>query len=222
MPPRPATRNTTRLTKTSRPGCAPITCSGSPITMGGWWSAPATCRSWGLAGGPMGRRPDVALQPQWLGRQDPGPTPDPVCRGDWRPRTRDCSDPRRHPRDRNLAGAGAARRRRRDPVDRERGRPLRAAGLQPVLHDAVRLPPVEDRDPSRNAWSDARRGAWPATAPRKARRAYNLPEIKHWLRVFLLRFFQLSQFKRSALPNGPKIRRRLAVAKGRWRGANFH
>mgnify|MGYP001571831014 CR=1 FL=1 len=34
---------------------------------------------------------------------------------------------------------------------------------------------------------------------------YELPEIRRWLEVFLRRFFQTSQFKRSALPNGPKV-----------------
>jgi NAD+ synthase (glutamine-hydrolysing) len=34
---------------------------------------------------------------------------------------------------------------------------------------------------------------------------YSLAEIKRWLEVFVHRFFQLSQFKRSCLPNGPKV-----------------
>ncbi|HBZ71934.1 MAG TPA: NAD(+) synthase [Deltaproteobacteria bacterium] len=34
---------------------------------------------------------------------------------------------------------------------------------------------------------------------------YRLEEIRRWLGVFLTRFFQTSQFKRSALPNGPKV-----------------
>ena len=34
---------------------------------------------------------------------------------------------------------------------------------------------------------------------------YDLPTIKKWLEVFLYRFFKISQFKRSALPNGPKV-----------------
>ena len=34
---------------------------------------------------------------------------------------------------------------------------------------------------------------------------YRLPEIRRWLRVFLDRFFRTSQYKRSALPNGPKV-----------------
>jgi NAD+ synthase (glutamine-hydrolysing) len=37
------------------------------------------------------------------------------------------------------------------------------------------------------------------------RGTYRLAEIRKWLRVFLVRFFQTSQFKRSALPNAPKV-----------------
>ena len=32
-----------------------------------------------------------------------------------------------------------------------------------------------------------------------------MSEIKHWLSVFLWRFFQMSQFKRSCVPNAPKV-----------------
>lgn len=55
------------------------------------------------------------------------------------------------------------------------------------------------------AWSDAARGSWPAGLATERRQAYDLATIKHWLEVFLYRFFQISQFKRSALPNGPKV-----------------
>jgi NAD+ synthase (glutamine-hydrolysing) len=34
---------------------------------------------------------------------------------------------------------------------------------------------------------------------------YRMAEIKKWLGVFLRRFFETSQFKRSALPNSPKV-----------------
>ena len=34
---------------------------------------------------------------------------------------------------------------------------------------------------------------------------YRLPQIRKWLAVFLKRFFQTSQYKRSAMPNGPKV-----------------
>ncbi|MDT8267145.1 NAD(+) synthase, partial [Roseomonas sp. DSM 102946] len=55
------------------------------------------------------------------------------------------------------------------------------------------------------AWADAGAGRWPPGFPEEARRAYALPEIRHWLEVFLRRFFAFSQFKRSAMPNGPKV-----------------
>ncbi len=55
-----------------------------------------------------------------------------------------------------------------------------------------------------SAWHDAERGNWPDVPP-QARVAYSIGEVRHWLRVFLERFFGRSQFKRSAMPNGPKI-----------------
>jgi NAD+ synthase (glutamine-hydrolysing) len=69
-----------------------------------------------------------------------------------------------------------------------------------------------------HAWHDAAEGAWPANTPDKARRAFDLPEIKRWMRVFLTRFFEQSQFKRSALPNGPKISSGGSLSpRGDWR-----
>jgi NAD+ synthase (glutamine-hydrolysing) len=55
------------------------------------------------------------------------------------------------------------------------------------------------------AWGDSSRGEWPAHHPQAERLEYDLATIKFWLRKFLVRFFQTSQFKRSALPNGPKV-----------------
>jgi NAD+ synthase (glutamine-hydrolysing) len=69
-----------------------------------------------------------------------------------------------------------------------------------------------------NAWHDPERGTWPANIAETARRAYDLATIKHWLRVFLRRFFEQSQFKRSALPNGPKISSGGSLSpRGDWR-----
>ena len=56
-----------------------------------------------------------------------------------------------------------------------------------------------------HAWRDVTCGAWPEGMAESARRAYELQDIKQWLQVFVHRFFELSQFKRSALPNGPKV-----------------
>jgi len=55
-----------------------------------------------------------------------------------------------------------------------------------------------------HAWRDRTRGTWP-DIPAAGRNEYSLAEIKRWLRVFALRFFQLSQYKRSAIPNAPKV-----------------
>ncbi|HYD26619.1 NAD(+) synthase [Brevundimonas sp.] len=55
------------------------------------------------------------------------------------------------------------------------------------------------------AWKDASVGEWPAGTPEAEKIEYDLATIKHWLRKFLVRFFQTAQFKRSALPNGPKV-----------------
>ena len=56
-----------------------------------------------------------------------------------------------------------------------------------------------------NAWSDRERGDWPDLLPPEKRHQYDLAAIRKWLEVFLLRFFATSQFKRSALPNAPKV-----------------
>jgi len=58
---------------------------------------------------------------------------------------------------------------------------------------------------SEHAWSDRTRGRWPDSLPPERHREYDLPTIRKWLKVFLYRFFQTSQFKRSCVPNGPKV-----------------
>ena len=54
------------------------------------------------------------------------------------------------------------------------------------------------------AWSDVAAGDWPEGLPQAEKVAYRLPEIRHWLELFHRRFFT-NQFKRSTLPNGPKV-----------------
>ncbi|HEX5935828.1 MAG TPA: NAD(+) synthase, partial [Pseudorhizobium sp.] len=68
-----------------------------------------------------------------------------------------------------------------------------------------------------NAWKDAGSGAWPTDIPEDQQRAYPLSDIRHWLEVFLRRFFA-NQFKRSTLPNGPKISSGGSLSpRGDWR-----
>ncbi len=55
-----------------------------------------------------------------------------------------------------------------------------------------------------HAWKDRTLGAWPEEA-HVTRNEYALKDIKHNLGIFLRRFFQTSQFKRTCVPNGPKV-----------------
>ncbi len=55
-----------------------------------------------------------------------------------------------------------------------------------------------------HAWRDKTKGHWP-DIPESRRNAYTIGEIKHWLKVYLDRFFRSSQYKRSCIPNGPKV-----------------
>ena len=71
---------------------------------------------------------------------------------------------------------------------------------------------------AQHAWGDAAAGVWPPNIPKSDQRAYDLAEIRRWLRVFLTRFFAFSQFKRSAMPNGPKISSGGSLSpRGDWR-----
>jgi NAD+ synthase (glutamine-hydrolysing) len=56
-----------------------------------------------------------------------------------------------------------------------------------------------------HAWHDIEAGGWPAGFPDEDRAEYDLAEIRQWLEVFAQRFFGFAQFKRSAVPNGPKV-----------------
>jgi len=56
-----------------------------------------------------------------------------------------------------------------------------------------------------NAWHDRRAGVWPEPMPDERRHEYDLATIARWLELFLQRFFQTSQFKRSCIPNAPKV-----------------
>ena len=68
-----------------------------------------------------------------------------------------------------------------------------------------------------HAWHDAKAGEWPPGFPEERRTAYDLATVRRWLEVFVQRFFA-SQFKRSALPNGPKVSAGGSMSpRGDWR-----
>lgn len=69
-----------------------------------------------------------------------------------------------------------------------------------------------------HAWHDPDAGAWPPGFPEAKRVAYDLAEIRRWLEVFCRRFFAFAQFKRSAMPNGPKVSAGGSLSpRGDWR-----
>lgn len=68
-----------------------------------------------------------------------------------------------------------------------------------------------------HGWRDASQGEWPAGFPEDDRGQFDLATIKEWQRVFYRRFFS-NQFKRSAIPNGPKVLAGGALSpRGDWR-----
>ncbi len=71
---------------------------------------------------------------------------------------------------------------------------------------------------AQHAWRDVEAGSWPPAFPAERRRAYDLPAIRQWLVVFVKRFFGFAQFKRSAMPNGPKVSHGGSLSpRGDWR-----
>jgi len=88
------------------------------------------------------------------------------------------------------------------------------------LHYTVRhgLAPSKIAFLAWHAWKDADAGEWPIDFPVEGRNAYDLATIRKWLEVFLYRFFEISQFKRSAIPNGPKVSAAASLSpRGDWR-----
>ncbi len=68
------------------------------------------------------------------------------------------------------------------------------------------------------AWGDKDSGAWPPGFPAEDRFAYDLAAVAKWLQVFLQRYFAFAQFKRSAIPNGPKVSPAGSLSpRGDWR-----
>ncbi|HYD62359.1 MAG TPA: NAD(+) synthase [Noviherbaspirillum sp.] len=55
-----------------------------------------------------------------------------------------------------------------------------------------------------SSWADREAGRWPEGA-HVARNEYGVGDIKRNLAIFLRRFFQTSQFKRTCVPNSPKV-----------------
>ena len=80
------------------------------------------------------------------------------------------------------------------------------------------FPPSRIAFLSWHAWRDADHGEWPPGFDEDRRSTYDLAEVRCWLEVFLKRYFGFAQFKRSAMPNGPKVVAGGALSpRGEWR-----
>jgi NAD+ synthase (glutamine-hydrolysing) len=68
-----------------------------------------------------------------------------------------------------------------------------------------------------SAWNDRDQGRWP-DGDHLARNEYDLGAIKRFMSIFLFRFFKTSQFKRTCVPNGPKVGNGGSLSpRGDWR-----
>ncbi|GMA32659.1 NAD(+) synthase [Litorihabitans aurantiacus] len=87
-----------------------------------------------------------------------------------------------------------------------------------LFHTLRRMsPPSKIAFLAERAWADAGAGAWPPGFPEDGRPSYDLAEIRRWLEVFLRRYFA-NQFKRTAIPNGPKVASGGSLSpRGDWR-----
>ena len=80
------------------------------------------------------------------------------------------------------------------------------------------FPPSKIAFMALRTWEDAARGDWPPHFRTDQRMQYDLATIRRWMEVFLRRFFAFSQFKRSAMPNGPKVSAGGSLSpRGDWR-----
>jgi NAD+ synthase (glutamine-hydrolysing) len=79
------------------------------------------------------------------------------------------------------------------------------------------FPPAKVAFLACTAWSNRETGNWPEGA-HIARNEYDLAAIKRNLQIFAWRFFKTSQFKRSCIPNGPKVGNGGSLSpRGDWR-----
>ena len=172
------------------------------------------------------RRPDVALQRQCRGAEDADPASDPLGDRLARSSTPTCGDTLDAILATEISPELVPAERGRDSAEhRGQDRPLCAAGLQPVLHRCATAS-GRRRSPSWRCMPGAMRRA--ATGRRASRPSgaapTTWPTIRHWLEVFLRRFFAFSQFKRvghaeRAEGDAPAARCRRAATGGRRRTA---
>ena len=125
---------------------------------------------------------------------------------------------------RDQPGADPDRGGRGDPEQRGQGRAVCAAGLFVVPGAAVRLPAVEGRVPGLACVERSQSAATgPPDYPADKRPAYSLKEIRHWLQVFVQRYYSFSPVQEVGdAERAQGVGRRIAVAARGLAGAVGH
>ena len=151
------------------------------------------------------RRPDVALRRQRRRAEDADPAPHPLGARQRpvrrRQRQRRARDPRRR---RSAPSSSRPRRARRRNPPRPRSARTRCR-TSPCSTCCATVPAEQDRFLAWHAWHDADDGDWPPGSRSSGRTEYDLATIRRWLECSLQPVLRLRQFKRSAMPNGPKV-----------------
>ena len=154
------------------------------------------------------RRPHVALQRQRQRAEDADQAPGPLGRGERLGRARRRSGARRDPRHPDQPRAGAGRRPTDAPVQSSEDAvgPYELQDFH-LYHDpALRLRADQGRLPRPRPPGTTRAGGeWPDGPDVRAQRLQRSPRSRRTCGTFLYRFFKTSQFKRSCMPNAPKV-----------------
>ena len=217
-----ASRSTTSPSRTCRRACAPTTSSGSPTSDGGFVIGTGDLSELALGWCTYGVGDQMSHYAVNAGRaEDADPVPDPL--GGRAPTSSTAAtdavleailgteiSPELVPADAE----------RRDPEHRGEDRALRAATTSSCYHIMrYGLPPSKVAFLAWHAWRDAGRGALAdRTFPRRRGTPTTSRRSASGSRAFLWRFFAISQFKRSAIPNGPKVSSGGALSpRGDWR-----
>ena len=205
---RAASRCTTSRSRTCRRACAPTTCSASPTSARAFVLGTGDLSELALGWCTYGVGDHMShYNVNGVARQDADPVPHALGgakRAVRRRRRRARSCRSSAPRSRRSSSPPTPRARSR-ARSRWSGRTsCRTSTCTTSRATACRRPRSRSSRGTRGATRPV--GPWPPRFPgRRASTRTTSPTIRKWLRVFLVRFFAQSQFKRSALPNGPKV-----------------
>ena len=204
---RAASRSTTSPSKTCRRACGPITCSASPTSTTASWSAPATCRELALGWCTYGVGDQMShYNVNGWRAEDADPVPDPLGRADRPVRRRRPTTVLGDPRHRDLARAGAGRRRRRDPETQAKIGPYELQDSTSTTSCASGCGRRRWRSSPGTPGATASAARGRRTSRRGAQHAYDLADDQE-----VARACSSSASSRSAsssarrMPNGPKV-----------------